>query len=85
MSEKRQLTIHFIDGNKICFDFPEQTDPVNITKQVESLFKDQYLMIQAEGSIFLYPLQNIKSIQVYPAPEKLPTNLIKNASINQFS
>ena len=81
MNNKKQLTIHFMDGNKVCFDFPEQTDSINISKQVESLLKDQYIMIEAEGSIFLYPLQNIKSIQVYPAPKILPSNLIKNASL----
>lgn len=84
MNDKRELTIHFVDGSKVCFDFPtEQADPANITKKIESLFKDQYLMIAADGSVFVYPLQNIKSIQVYPAPKTLPANLIKNASISE--
>lgn len=34
MNEKRQLTIHFMDGSKAYFEFPEQTNPVNITQHV---------------------------------------------------
>jgi hypothetical protein len=78
----KQLTIHFIDGSKVSFDFPTQTDPHHVSQYVDNLLKNQYLAIEADGSVHLYPLNNIKSIQVTPVPEQLPGNVIKNATIS---
>ncbi len=75
------MTIFFTDGNKVNFDFPEQTDPANITQQVDDLLKGQYILIESDGSVFLYPLYNIKSIQLFPAPEVMPKNAIKGATL----
>ncbi|MEH6467146.1 MAG: hypothetical protein V7722_05905 [Porticoccus sp.] len=81
MASKRGLTIYFTDGNKASFDFPEQMNPSTVTKQTEDLLKGQYIMIEADGVLFLYPLYNIKSIQIYPAPKILPTNVVRNARL----
>jgi hypothetical protein len=79
---RKALTIHFNDGSSTTFDFPQQLDEFsNITQRIESLFKLQYLMIEAEGALLLFPLYNIRSIQVYPPPAKLPENCIKGARI----
>lgn len=76
------MTLYFTDGSKATFQFPQQvTDPHSVTRRVEDLLKHQYLMIAADGALMLYPLQNIRSIQVYPAPDKLPENCIKGATI----
>lgn len=81
--DRKALTIHFNDGSSVAFDFPTQPgDPSNITRRVEDLFKQQYLMIEAEGALLLYPLYSIRSLQVYPAPEKIPDNCLKGARIS---
>ncbi len=81
MATNRGMTIYFTDGNKAIFDFPEQMDPTNITRQVEDFLKGQYVMIEADGAVILYPLYNIQSIQLFPAPEILPKNAIKGATM----
>jgi hypothetical protein len=80
---RKGLTIHFTDGSSVSFDFPIQPgDPAAITRRVEELLKDQYIMIEAEGALLLYPLANVRSLQVFPAPDTLPQNCIKGASIS---
>ena len=81
MEEKRQLTIHFVDGSKISYQYPTQFAPEQITKQVSSMLQNQYLIIEADGAISLYPLSSVKSIQVFPAPAVLPKNILKGATI----
>ena len=81
MPSNRGMTIYFTDGNKVCFDFPEQMNPSTVTKQTEDLLKGQYIMIEADGALFLYPLYNIKSIQIYPVPDVLPANVVRNARL----
>jgi hypothetical protein len=79
---RRGLSIHFTDGGSISFEFPTQlSDPATITQHVENLLKDRYIMVEAEGALLLYPLANIRSLQVSPAPAILPQNCIKGARI----
>ncbi len=82
MAEKRALTIHFTDGTKLSFDFPKQVPEEHmIASRIEQLLKHQYLMVEADGTLFMFPLQNIKYVQAYPVPERLPDSTIKGASI----
>ena len=82
MAEKRALTIQFTDGTKFSFDFPKQArDDQMIASRIEQVLKDQYLMVEADGTVLMFPLSNIKYVQVYPAPAKIPDNMIRGASI----
>jgi hypothetical protein len=37
-------------------------------------------MIEVDGALMTFPLHNIKYVQVYPAPDPLPANVIRGAS-----
>ncbi len=80
---ERRLTIHFTDGTNLGFAFPKQQDALshNVTQRVQELLKDQYLMIEVDGTVMLFPFANIKYIQVSPAPDPLPANVIKGATL----
>ncbi len=52
-----------------------------IASRIEQVLKDQYLMVKADGTVLMFPLNSIKYVQVYPAPAKIPDNMIKGASI----
>lgn len=81
MEKRRGLTIFFNDDSKISVDFPiNNPTPQNITAQVQSLLKDQYLMVELDGALMMFPFHNIKYVQVYPAPDPLPINVIRGAS-----
>jgi len=87
MQANRGLTIHFMDGSKVSFGFPEQ-GPNVAAKQVkfEEFVKSQFLMVIADGVLMAFPIANIKSIQL-PLGElelkevRLPAHTIRDATL----
>jgi hypothetical protein len=82
MSEKRGLIIHFMDGTRKVLEVPQQvadTDVAAAAKLKEAL-EARHLLIQAEGALVVIPFENVKYLQVYPAPKKLPAGVIRGAS-----
>ncbi|MDH3745965.1 MAG: hypothetical protein OES47_12765 [Acidobacteriota bacterium] len=81
MKNDRALTIHFNDGTRLSFSFPAQTDPRWVTKKTEELLEHEHLSIEADGTLLVFPLSSIKYLQATPAPDVLPANVIKGASV----
>ncbi|KZY69934.1 hypothetical protein A3742_27685 [Oleiphilus sp. HI0071] len=80
MDNKKSLVIRFVDGSMVSFDFAKQVlDPMQLVKNIDNALKQPYMSVEAEGALHLYPRENIKSIQVYPSPEKLPDYVIRGA------
>ena len=80
MSEKRDLVIHFMDGSKVGFDIPKQVDEgLSIISRMEKVLDKQYIVIEVDGVMQLYPVHNIKSIQFHPVPKRLPEYVIRGA------
>jgi hypothetical protein len=82
MSEKRGLIIHFMDGTKKVLEFPQQVadGDVAAAAKLKEALDARHLVIQAEGALVVIPFENIKYLQVYPAPKKLPAGVIRGAS-----
>lgn len=88
MERDRALTLHFIDGTKIAFDFPEQTSRTQ-TRQliIEDFLKSNYVLVEADGRFLIFPVANIKYIQLTPPPDfsvgevSLPLHAIRGATI----
>ena len=80
MTDEIRMTIHFTDGTQLSFVYPK-AEGVNHTlaTRIEALFRHQYLMLEVDGSVMLFPLANIKYIQAHPAPDPLPANIISGA------
>jgi hypothetical protein len=83
MKGKRDLTIHFLDGSKLDIDFPKQTDNEYAAgiKLTEALAQRQ-LIVEADGALLVIPFENIKYMQAYPAPTRLPGYAIKAATFS---
>jgi hypothetical protein len=80
MQNEKSLVIHFTDGSTVSFNFAKQVnDPMQVVKSVDNALNQPYLSIEADGILHLYPRENIKSIQLYPSPAKLPEYTIKGA------
>ena len=82
MSEKRGILIHFMDGSKKLLEFPQQVadgDASAVAKLKDALDAGK-LVIEAEGALIVIPFDNVKYVQVYPAPKKLPPGVIRGAS-----
>ena len=80
MTQKRNMVIHFMDGTKIAYDFPKQVAAgLSVMSRVEKVLDKQYIVVEGDGVINFYPVNNIKSIQLYPTPDKLPDFVIHDA------
>jgi hypothetical protein len=82
MSEKRGLVIHFMDGTKKVLEFPQQVadSDVAAAAKLKEALEARHLVIEAEGALIVIPLDNVKYLQSYPAPKKLPAGVIRGAS-----
>ena len=82
MSEKRGLIIYFLDGTKKVLEFPQQVadGDVAAAAKLKEALEARHLVIQAEGALAVIPFENVKYLQIYPAPKKLPAGVIRGAS-----
>ena len=82
MATKRFLTIHFTDGSKLSMTFPPQTgDFSQIASRVQKALDTNKLAIEVDGELFVIPMNNVKYLQVNPAPEKLPDTVIRSGAL----
>jgi len=80
--EKRGMIIHFTDGTKKVLEFPQQIadgDVAAAAKMKEAL-EARHIVIEADGALIVIPFESVKYVQIYPAPKKLPSGVIKGAS-----
>jgi hypothetical protein len=74
------LVIRFVDGTEERFEYARAPqDDVNLAARIEEALKTNHLLVEMEGKLIVYPFHNIKAIEVFPAPEKLPRVVIKKA------
>jgi hypothetical protein len=80
--DKRGMIIHFTDGTKKTLEFPQQLaeGDANAAAKIKEALEARHLTLEAEGALIVIPLENVKYLQVYPAPKKLPSGVIKGAS-----
>ena len=79
---KRGVAIHFVDGSKIQIEFPVQApNETAVLLRLEELLKQRQIVAQVDGAVIVIPFENIKYIQTYPSPTRLPRYAILGASI----
>ena len=85
MSEKRGIIIHFMDGSKKLLEFPQQVadSDASAAAKLKEALEARKLVIEAEGALIVIPFENVKYLQVYPAPKKLPSGVIRGASFKE--
>jgi hypothetical protein len=81
MKANRGITIHFTDGTKKLLEFPQQVADADVAAaaRLKEALEARHLVIEAEGALIVVPFENVKYLQVYPAPKKLPAYAIKGA------
>ena len=82
MSEQRRLIIHFVDGSKKLLEFPQQASysEATLAARLNEALEARHLVIEADGALVVIPFENIRYLQAYSAPKKLPSYAIKGAS-----
>ena len=89
MEDSRGLTITFMDGSKVSFGFPQQgMNAAAKQLKIEEFMKSPFLMVLADGTLMMFPVVNIKSIQMPVAKEeaeqmRLPGHAIRNATLTR--
>lgn len=80
---RRYVKLFFMDATSVAFSFDKQggEDQATLAANVKKAIEANKLAIEAEGILFIIPIENVKYIQVSPAPEALPTGVIRNAVI----
>jgi hypothetical protein len=65
MKRDRAMTIHFMDGTHVSFDFPAQkANDAARSILLDEVLKNPYVLVEAEGALLMYPVANIRSIQL---------------------
>jgi hypothetical protein len=84
----RIATLHFVDGSKLSFDFPEQTShAAGKQLRLADFMTSRHVVIEAEGQLFVFPTTSIKYIAFsVPALRKqalgaLPRHTITGARV----
>ena len=86
MDPKHALTIHFMDGSKVSYAFPQQADNVAARQlRVEEFLKSSYLMLMSDGVLTVLPVANIKAIQLAVGEAMkdvpLPKHVVRGATL----
>lgn len=81
-NDKRGMVIYFTDGTKKVLEFPQQIadGDASMAAKIKDALEARNLTIEADGALIVIPLENVKYIQSYPAPKKLPSGVIRGAS-----
>ena len=57
MAEKRDLTVHFMDGSKMSFSFPKQvTQDEFVSGRLDKILGKPALIVEADGAALMIPV-----------------------------
>lgn len=82
MKDLKGVTIYFNDGTKLVIEYPKQKfNDYDMLSRLNEMLEHKHFLVEANGAMLFIPVDNIKYLQVYPAPEKLPAHTICGATI----
>ncbi|MEB3288847.1 MAG: hypothetical protein VKI82_02965 [Leptolyngbya sp.] len=75
-----QITITFNNGAVQTYGLTErQTDPVQMASRLKNLMEASTFSLEVENRLVIIPMHNIRTIEVSPAPDKLPDLVLRQA------
>jgi hypothetical protein len=73
-------TISFVDGTHLKLVWPRPEEPdARLSGMLEKILTNESIAVEVEGRLMIIPVNNIKTMEVSPAPEKLPAMVIRDA------
>jgi len=77
------LLVRFMDGSKLTLRYPKQAgnDAATIVANVRKALEADRLLVEVDGNLLFIPLSNVKYLQVTPAPDALPSTVLRNARL----
>jgi len=74
-----RMIVRLVDGSTHRFQFTEGGDAVQLASRMEKAFQAQDLVVELSDRLLVIPRHSILSIEVTPAPAKLPSVAIRHA------
>ena len=75
-------TISFTDGEQLKIAWTKQKDAqIRVGSVVEKILANESFAIELEGRLVMIPVRNVRTIEVRPAPDKLPDTVIRGARL----
>ena len=87
MAIMRFITIQFTDGSRVRYSFEPLTDNKAAQQlKIEDFLKGNHLVVQTEGRLTVYPVANIRALEISSGGSalegvKLPLHTIRNAKL----
>jgi hypothetical protein len=80
--DKRTMIIHFSDGSKKLFEFPAPVadSDATLASRLKDALDARQLILEANGTLMVIPVESIKYLECFPAPKKLPAHAIKGVT-----
>jgi hypothetical protein len=76
------MIVRLIDGSVHRLRFiPADDDAVQLAGRIEKAFQAHDLVLELSGRLLVIPKHSILSIELTPAPAKLPAIAIRNAQV----
>ena len=76
--EMYTLIVTYSDGSRERFRFPVETDKFKVSALIEKLLSSAVLSLQLKGRLLIIPAANIRSVELFPAPEILPEIVLQD-------
>ena len=79
-TRRAKLIIRYVNGQSNTLVFSQIVGAADAMKRIEEAMDAQCLVLELEDRAMLIPLHQIKSLEVFPAPEKLPKYTLRSVS-----
>lgn len=81
-SQTITMIVRLIDGSVHRLRFtPADDDDVQLASRIEKAFQAHDLVLELSGRLLVIPKHSIVSVELTPAPAKLPAVAIRNAQV----
>lgn len=77
-SQTNDLIVTYTDGTHDHFKFPAQADSFHMANLVEKFLSSAVLALQVGDRLLMIPTTNIRSVEIFPCPGKLPEIVMRN-------
>ena len=71
-SSESFMIVHFTNGKKQTYSFPDQGSKVMRGKLAEDIFNSGQIMIELENKMIIIPMANVLFVELKPIPSPLP-------------
>jgi hypothetical protein len=75
------MIVRLIDGSIHRFQFTEGGDAIQLASRIEKAFQAHDLVLELSGRLLVIPKHSILSVELTPAPPKLPAFTVRNVKL----